>query len=106
MTTYPNTNPRALTTLTLTLTDPYSAFESFCAPIFCDFKALVNKRLAFEWRFRSLEFTIRYDTNYYMSELGHIDTSFLKWVSTALLSTNLALSRLIDSKSNVSTKSK
>jgi len=47
--TNPNTNPRTFTTLTLTLTDPYSAFESFC-----DFKR-----------------------NYYMSELGHkIDTSF------------------------------
>src|SRR6218665_3535795 len=42
-----------LTALNLTLTDPHGAFESFCAPIFCDF--------------------IR---NYYMSELGHIDTSF------------------------------
>src|SRR6218665_1353029 len=35
--TNPNTNPKALTTLTLTLTDPHGAFESFCAPAFCDF---------------------------------------------------------------------
>jgi len=41
--------------LNLTLTDPHGAFEIFCAPILCDF--------------------IR---NYYMSELGHIDTSILK----------------------------
>src|SRR6218665_3945406 len=33
----PNTNPRTLTALNLTLTDPHGAFESFCAPIFCDF---------------------------------------------------------------------
>jgi len=32
--TNPNTNPKTLTTLTLTLTDPHNAFESFCAPIF------------------------------------------------------------------------
>jgi len=35
--TNPNTNPRTLMTLTLTLTDPHGAFESFCAPAFCDF---------------------------------------------------------------------
>ena len=34
--TNPNTNPKTLTTLTLTLTDPRDAFECFCAPIFCD----------------------------------------------------------------------
>ena len=33
----PNTNPKTLTTLTLTLTDPHDASESFCAPVFCDF---------------------------------------------------------------------
>src|SRR6218665_2578872 len=33
--TNPNTNPRTLTTLTLTLTDPHDAFESFCSPVFC-----------------------------------------------------------------------
>jgi len=32
-----NTNPKALTTLTMTLTDPQDTFESFCAPEFCDF---------------------------------------------------------------------
>ena len=32
-----NTNPKTLTTLTLTLADPHGAFESFCAPAFCDF---------------------------------------------------------------------
>jgi len=32
----PNTNRKKLTTLTSTLTDPRNAFESFCAPIFCD----------------------------------------------------------------------
>jgi len=32
-----NTNPKTLTTLTLTLTDPKGAFESFCVPVFCDF---------------------------------------------------------------------
>ena len=35
--TNPNTNPKTLTTLTLTLTDSYSALESFCVPVFCDF---------------------------------------------------------------------
>jgi len=35
--TNPNTNPRILATLTLTLTDPLHAFESFYAPVFCDF---------------------------------------------------------------------
>src|SRR6218665_502022 len=29
--------PRTLTTLTLTLTDHHDAFESLCAPLFCDF---------------------------------------------------------------------
>jgi len=33
----PNTNPKTLTTLALTLTDPHGAFESFCASEFCDF---------------------------------------------------------------------
>jgi len=33
----PNTNPKTLTTLALTLTDPQDAFDSFCAPVFCDF---------------------------------------------------------------------
>src|SRR6218665_3915123 len=50
--TNPNTNPRTLTTLTLTLTDPHNAFESWCAPVFCDF--------------------IR---NYFAPKLGHIVTS-------------------------------
>ena len=31
------TNHNTLTTLALTLTDPHGAFESFCAPAFCDF---------------------------------------------------------------------
>ena len=31
------TNPKTLTTLALTLADHYDAFESFCAPVFCDF---------------------------------------------------------------------
>jgi len=35
--TNPNTIPRTLKTLTLTLTDPHDAFESFCAPVVCDF---------------------------------------------------------------------
>jgi len=35
--TNPNTNPNILTTLTPTLTDPQDAFESFCAPVSCDF---------------------------------------------------------------------
>ena len=35
--TNPNTNPKTLTTLALTLTDPHSALGSFCAPEFCDF---------------------------------------------------------------------
>ena len=34
---YTNTNHRTLTTLTLTTNDPHHAFESFCAPVFCDF---------------------------------------------------------------------
>ena len=33
----PNTNPKTLTTLTLTLTDPHGAFENSCLPVFCDF---------------------------------------------------------------------
>src|SRR6218665_3899183 len=35
--TNPNTNPRTLTMLTLTQTDPQDTFESFCAPVFCNF---------------------------------------------------------------------
>jgi len=35
--TNPNTNPKTLTTLALTLADHHSAFENFCAPVFCDF---------------------------------------------------------------------
>src|SRR6218665_1531852 len=35
--TNPNTNPKTLTTLALTLTDHHDALESFCAPVFCDF---------------------------------------------------------------------
>src|SRR6218665_385586 len=31
-----NTNPNFLTTLALTLTDHHDAFESFCAPVFCE----------------------------------------------------------------------
>jgi len=37
MTPNPNTNPKTLTTLSMTLTDPQDAFESFCVPVFCDF---------------------------------------------------------------------
>ena len=29
----PNTNPKTLTTLTLTLTDPHDAFGNFCATV-------------------------------------------------------------------------
>ena len=36
--TNPNTNPKILTTLTLILSDPHGAFESFCASEFCDFE--------------------------------------------------------------------
>jgi len=32
-----NTNPKTITMLILTLTDPHDAFESFCALVFCDF---------------------------------------------------------------------
>jgi len=35
--TNPNTNPKTLTTLALTLTDHRDALESFCEPVFCDF---------------------------------------------------------------------
>ena len=35
--TNPNTNPKTLTTLALTLADHHGAFESFCAPVFRDF---------------------------------------------------------------------
>jgi len=35
--TNPNTNPKTLTTLALTLADHHDDFESFCAPVFCDF---------------------------------------------------------------------
>jgi len=31
------TNPKTLTTLALTLADHHDAFESPCAPVFCDF---------------------------------------------------------------------
>jgi len=51
--TNPNTNPKALTTLTLTLTDPHGAFESFCVPVFCDFI----------W-------------NYFLGTFGLLDTSY------------------------------
>ena len=34
--TNPNTNPKTLTTLALTLTDHHDDFESFCAAVFCD----------------------------------------------------------------------
>jgi len=33
----PNTNPKTLTTLALTLADPHDAFDSYCAPVFSDF---------------------------------------------------------------------
>jgi len=35
--TNPSTNPKTLTTLTLTVTDPPDSFESFCAQLFYDF---------------------------------------------------------------------
>jgi len=35
--TNPNTNPKILMTLILILTDPHNVFESFCAPVLCDF---------------------------------------------------------------------
>src|SRR6218665_3620174 len=35
--TNPNTNPKTLTTLALTIADHQDAFESFYAPVFCDF---------------------------------------------------------------------
>ena len=35
--TNPDTNNKTLTKLALTLTDHHDAFESFCAPVFCDF---------------------------------------------------------------------
>jgi len=35
--TNPNTNPKTLMTLALTLADHHGDFESFCAPVFCDF---------------------------------------------------------------------
>ena len=31
-------------TLSLTLTDPHDAFESFCAPVFCDYTELFGVR--------------------------------------------------------------
>src|SRR6218665_1487061 len=37
--TNPNTNPK---TLALTLADHHDDFESFCAPVFCDFVGLRN----------------------------------------------------------------
>ena len=36
------TNPKTLTTPTLTITDPRIAFESFCVPVFCDFVRNIN----------------------------------------------------------------
>src|SRR6218665_712102 len=35
--TYPNTNPKTLTTLILILTDHRGTFESFCVPVFYDY---------------------------------------------------------------------
>src|SRR6218665_4055632 len=35
--TNPNSSPKTLTTLTLTLIDPHGDLASFCAPAFCDF---------------------------------------------------------------------
>jgi len=35
--TNPNTNPKTLTTLAMTLADHHDAFESYCAAMFCDF---------------------------------------------------------------------
>src|SRR6218665_1198599 len=35
--TNPNINPKILTTLALARVDHHDAFESFCAPVFCDF---------------------------------------------------------------------
>src|SRR6218665_2829434 len=35
--TNPNTNPKTPTTFALTLADHHDAFESFSAPVFCDF---------------------------------------------------------------------
>src|SRR6218665_3375037 len=35
--TNPNTNPKTFTMLALTLAEHHDAFESFCAPVFCDF---------------------------------------------------------------------
>src|SRR6218665_1304259 len=35
--TNPNTNPKTLTAGILTLNNRHGAFESFCAPVFCDF---------------------------------------------------------------------
>src|SRR6218665_2321885 len=35
--TNPNTNPKALTTLALSLANHHDAYASFCAPLFCDF---------------------------------------------------------------------
>jgi len=35
--TNPNTNPKTIATLTLTVTDPHEDFESACERIFCDF---------------------------------------------------------------------
>src|SRR6218665_2795751 len=42
--TYPNTNPKTLTTLALALTDPQDTFEffCFCAPVFCECKFVQN----------------------------------------------------------------
>jgi len=35
--TNPNSNPKTITTLNLTLTDSHDAFESFYEPVFCDY---------------------------------------------------------------------
>jgi len=35
--TNPNTNPKIITTLALTLTNPHDAFESFCSMVVCEF---------------------------------------------------------------------
>jgi len=49
--TNPNTNPKTLTPLTLTLAELHDAFESFRVPVFCDF--IRNYFLDSEFDFRT-----------------------------------------------------
>src|SRR6218665_3870357 len=78
--TNPNTNPKTLMAGILTLNDRHGAFESFCAPVFCDFLR-----------------------NYFLSDsktFGLLDTSFEIWKPTIQFIDQKYYSSLIHSSSS------